>query len=99
MITKVVLIHMCKYIQIVRQRLDQSVLIMETESQARGKSPTNLGTKLPTAATAVIVFVNFFYFNVSKMVFFSYNLLIELIYHSTHGVYVNADNLIVCRFL
>lgn len=66
-----VLIHICKYIQIVRQRLDQSVLSTETESQARGKSPTNPGTKLPTVATAVIVFVDkFFFFNVSKIVFF-----------------------------
>lgn len=57
-----VLIHICKYIQIVRQRLDQSVLSTETESQARGKSPTNPGTKLPTVATAVIVFVEIFFF-------------------------------------
>lgn len=56
-----VLIHMCKYIQVVRQRLDQSVLSTETESQARGKSPTNPGTKLPTVVTAVIVFVEIFF--------------------------------------
>lgn len=69
-----------------RQRLDQLVLTMETETQAQGKSPTNLGTKLPTAATAVMHCICQFFFSMYRKCFYSsYNLLIELIYHSTHA--------------
>lgn len=78
--------HMFKYIQIVRQRLDQLVLTMETESQARGKSPTKDLAQRYRQQQQQSLYLSIFFISMYRKCFYSsYNLLIELIYHSTHA--------------